>query len=314
MPGVGPKGSAFRNDPDPPGKRVAALALRQHGVVERADLRRVGLDKWAVARLVHAGWLHVLHPGVYSVGHPSPSLLGRYLAAVKACGPWAVLSHRPAGALWEVRPSSTVIEVTVPRVTRRPEGIRVHRSRMLEPEDVTVHRGIPVTTLARTLLDLAGAVPGHHLRKALDRAERAGKSDLEQLEAVLARARGKRGAKEMRKAINQWKPKHTKSELEDRFASLVAQFGLPRPRTNAIVDGQTKEHEADAYWPDHGLVVQVDSFQFHRTRRDIEHDAASDADLELAGLSVVRLSEDDLTVRDEITARRLGRRLTLLAS
>jgi hypothetical protein len=183
----------------------------------------------------------------------------------------------------------------------------------LAAQDVTVREGIPVTTLARTLLDLAGAVPAHHVRKGLDRAERAGLSDLSELEAVLARARGRRGARALRAAIEEWKPSYTKSELETRFAALIERAGLPVPRRNAIVDGESKEHEVDAFWPEYRLAVQVDSFEFHRTRRDVEADAASDADLELVGVAVVRLTEDDLTVRWPLSLRRIERRLTLLA-
>lgn len=297
----------------PPGVRVARMAARQHDVVDTADLSGLGLDRFAVARMVQAGWGHRVHPRVYTVGTPSLSLLGRYLAAVKACGPKAVLSHRTAAALWEVRPSSGIIEVTAPRSRAAVEGIRVHRSRVLQPEDVTIGRGIPVTTLARTLLDLAGAVPAHHLRKALDRAERAGLSDLSEIQAVLGRARGKRGARALRRAVDGAKPSYTKSGLEDRFARLIEQAGLPEPRRNALVDGEAKEHEVDAYWPEHRLAVQIDSFEFHRTRRDVEDDAASDADLELVGNAVMRLTEDDLTVRWPLSLRRIERRLTLLA-
>ena len=292
---------------------MADLAARQYGVVDRAELEGLGLDKWGVGRLVRAGWLHRVHPGVYSVGPPVLSLRGRYLAAVKACGPTAALSHRSAADLWEMRPNSRWIEVTVGRVRRQPGGVKVHRSRMLESSDVTEHRGIPVTTVARTLLDLAGVVPADHLRKALDRAERAGISDLAEIEDVLARARGKKGARALRAAVRAWKPRYTKSGLEDLLGELVEKAGLPKPQTNVLVDGETEEHEVDAYWPAARLAVQVDGFQFHRTRRDKEHDAASDGDLELSGIQVLRLTEDDLTRRWPSSLRRIERRLSLPA-
>lgn len=307
------KPSGKHPDRQPPGVAVARLAGRQHGIVDGQDLEALGLDRYAVARLVGAGWLQLVHPGVHSVGHAPLSLRSRYLAAVKACGPGAALSHRSAADLWGLRPSSSRIEVTVGRTRRDVAGVVVHHSRLLEAEDVTVRDGIPVTTVARALLDLAGAVPAHHLAKALDRAERAGLSDLVAFERVLARARGKPGARALRVSIEAWRPRYTKSELENRFAGLVERSGLPEPQLNAMVDGERREHEVDAYWPHHRLAVQVDSFAFHRTRRDIEHDAASDADLELAGKGVLRLSEDDLAVRAAVTLRRLERRLTLPA-
>lgn len=293
----------------PPGALLARLAGRQHGIVDDCDLHGLGLDRQAIVRRVRAGWLHPVHPGVYSVGHASPSLLGRYLAAVRACGPHAMLSHRTAAALWGLRPSSSRTEVTAPRSRAGVPGIKVYRSRMLEPQDRATREAIPVTSVARTLLDLASVVPAHHLAKALDRAERSRLSDLNQLEEVLERARGKPGAKLLGEAINAWRPRYTKSELENRFAALVTDAGLAKPRLNTLVDGERREHEVDAYWPEHRLVVQVDSFTFHRTRRDKEHDAASDADLELADLRVLRLSEDDLTVRSRATVRRLEARL-----
>lgn len=298
-----------RTDRDPPGMAIAALARLQHGVVDDRDLRALGLERRAVRRRMQAGWLHPVHPGVYSVGHTALSLRGRYLAAVKACGPGAVLSHRSAAELWGLRPSSGRIEVTVRRVNRRVPGIKVYRSRMLAPQDRAKREGVPVTSVARTLLDLTGVVPFHHLAKALDRAERAGISDLKQLEEVLGRARGKPGAKALRQGIEAWRPSHTKSGLEDRFAALVERAALPKPELNKLVDGEQRQHEVDAFWPEHRLAVQVDSWQWHRTRRDKEHDAASDADLELAGVQVVRLSEHDLTIRSQATARRLEARL-----
>ena len=228
------------------------------------------------------------------------------MAAVLACGPaGAVLSHRSAAALWGLRPSSGRIEVTVGTIARRVVGLRVHRSRLLDAVDVTRRDQIPVTTVARTRSDLAGVVPADHLEKALDRAERLRLFDLAGLEAVLARARGRHGAKALRRALTAWRPDNLKSELERRFSTVVRRSGLPAPQTNVLVDGETATHEVDAFWPELGLAVQLDSWEFHRTRRAHEHDAESDTDLELTGLRVMRLTWDDVTTRERRTVRRL---------
>jgi hypothetical protein len=181
---------------------------------------------------------------------------------------------------------------------------------MRAPTDFTWPHGIRVTTVARTLLDLAGVVPERDLARAVDRAERLELFDLAAVDDVLSRSRGRRGAAALRRMIAAWRPTHTRKELEARFRELLSGSGVPTPRFNALLDGEERTHEVDAFWPSHGLVVELDGFAYHRTRLDREHDAASDADLELAGYSVLRLTWDDVTVRGSQTLRRLRRRLS----
>ena len=176
---------------------------------------------------------------------------------------------------------------------------------MFHPQDFTERDGIPVTTVARTLLDLAGVVSRRELARAVDTAERLALFDLTVVESLLARARGRRGAAALRRAIAGWQPRHTRSELEDRFAELVARSALPLPDLNVLLDGHSAQHEVDAFWPSERFVVQLDGFAYHRTRRDRERDAATDADLELAGLRVVRLTWDEVTRHADRTVRRL---------
>ena len=184
--------------------------------------------------------------------------------------------------------------------------LRVYRSRMFDPGDFTEREGSPVTTVARTLLDLAGVVSARELARAVDTAERLDLFDLAAVEEVLARARGRRGAAALRRAIAGWQRRHTRSELEDRFAELVAQFALPPPDLNVLLDGEQSQHEVDALWPSQRLVVQLDGFAYHRTRRDRERDADADADLELAGFRVVRLTWNEVTRHADRTVRRLA--------
>jgi len=243
---------------------------------------------------------------VFSVGLNQLTRRSRYLAAVMACGSDAVLSHRSAADLWGVRPSTVRVETSVPEVCRAVPGIHVHRSRMLTAADVTVVDGIPVTSLARTLLDLGAVVRPSDLEVAIDRAERLDIFDLNAVVELLNRARGRRGARALRRAIAAYKPSTQKSELERRFKALLETTpDIPRPAFNALIDGEAGTHEVDAHWPDQDLAVQLDGFEFHRTRRDREKDAASDADLELAGMRVMRLTWDDVTVHGERTLRRL---------
>jgi hypothetical protein len=171
---------------------------------------------------------------------------------------------------------------------------------------VTVRDGIPVTSVARTLLDLSAVVAAADLDVAIDRAERLGSFDLRAIQDVLDRGKGKKGARAVRRAIAAYEPSTQKSMLERRFKRLLEpEPDIPRPSFNALVDGESGTHEVDAYWEPERLAVQVDGFNFHRTRRDRERDAASDADLELAGLRVMRFTWDDVTVHGERTLRRL---------
>jgi predicted transcriptional regulator of viral defense system len=259
---VGRLGSAKRNEDSPleVGQAIATLAARQHGVVSTAQLRHLGLDRFAVNRRVAAGWLHLLHRGVYAVGHASVSTRGRYLAAVLACGPAAALSHRSAADLWGLRPRSGRIEVTVPRGRLGPSELEVHRSRMVDTTDLTWLDQIRSTTVARTLLDLAAVVPEHDLARAVDRAERLERFDLAAVEDVLSRARGRLGTATLRRAIAAWRPRRTRSELEERHEELVRAAGLPAPRLNILLDGEQGTQEVDAFWPSHDLVVQLDGF------------------------------------------------------
>lgn len=176
---------------------------------------------------------------------------------------------------------------------------------MMDPIDFTEVDGIRVTTVPRTLLDLAAVLSPRQLSYAVDWAERLQIFDLAAVDDVLSRARGRRGAKALREAVRGWLPKDHRNEFEAGFQEFVRATALPTPRYNVFVDGEQYRHEVDAFWPQHRLIVQLDSFDYHRTRRDREKDATSDADLELAGYRVVQLTWDDVTVHRHRTRRRL---------
>jgi hypothetical protein len=223
-----------------------------------------------------------------------------------ACGKGSVLSHRAAAELWGMRPNATRLDVTAPRGRYRIPGIDIHESRALLPADTATKEGIPITSVARTLLDLSAVVRPDELANAVDRAERLGLFDLRAVVEVLERANGRKGARALRRAVAAYEPSTQKSELERRFKQLLETApDIPTPSFNVLVAGERTNHEVDAFWPDHRLAVQVDGFEFHRTRRDRERDAASDADLELAGNRVLRLTWDDVAVHGARTLRRL---------
>jgi predicted transcriptional regulator of viral defense system len=178
----------------PPDVAIGRLADAQHGVVARWQLLETGVSRRAVEGRVARGQLVVLHRGVYAVGHRRLRREGYWLAAVLAAGRRAVLSHRDAAALHGIRPSNgSRIDVTTVTKRAAQRGIRIHRATLLSTADVTAVDGVPVTTVARTLVDLAGVVAPDHLAKALSEAERLNLLDLRAIRAASARAAGRHG-------------------------------------------------------------------------------------------------------------------------
>ena len=268
------------------GREIARIAARQYGVIARRQLVELGLSDDSIDYWLSCGRLHCVYRGAFAVGHTPPSVTGRWMAAVLSCGPDALLSHRSAAALWGIVPRpSTPPEVTVGTDRRARPGICVHRA-SLAPADRTLTRGIPVTSLPRTLLDLAAGTPWS-LERALEEAERLELFDLRAVEALLARSRGRRGVARLRSALALYRePSFSRSELERRFIRLVRREGLPVPALNCNVRG----HEVDALWPEEQLIVELDGYEYHRTRRAHERDRIRDDNLALEGHDVVRLT------------------------
>jgi Transcriptional regulator, AbiEi antitoxin/Protein of unknown function (DUF559) len=274
--------------------RLAAVAARQYGVVTRAQVLAAGIGATGLEERVRTGRLPRLHRGVYAVGHEQLRRQGHWLAAVLAYGPGAVLSHQTAAALWEIRPSaSSVIQVTVPtqngRVRRK--GVRIHRSGRVAPGEVTVMEGIPVTTLARTLLDLADVLPRQDLKRALHESEYRHLFDLTSITAVVHANPGRRGRRLL--TLAQGPPQLTRSELEQRFLALIERHGLPDPVAGAWLEG----YEVDFLWPDAKLAIELDGFDAHVTRAAFQRDREKDRRLTRAGYRPIRVTALDL--RDE---------------
>jgi hypothetical protein len=210
------------------------------------------------------------------------------MAAVLACGPDALLSHRDAGTLWNLLTiTGSRIDVTAPRSLDGRPGISLHRARRVHPADRAEVDGIPVTSVARTLLDLAAVVPSRRLERAVDAAKRLQLFDLREIDRLLERSRGRRGRRALIAAIGAYRPSGLlRSELERLFLDAFRDAGLPQPSTNLFVAGE----EVDAVWPDSRLVVEFDSHEFHRTRAAFERDRIRDAQLQRAGYRVLRFT------------------------
>jgi hypothetical protein len=280
---------AYRGKPHAPLDRaVGAVASRQHGVVSYQQLLDLGLRPDAIQWRLGKGQLLRLHKGVYAVGHLPLTAHGRWRAAVLAC-PGGVLSHRSAAGLWQLRPSTGPGEVTVRTSGRRsPHGILAHVSRSLPADERTRRDGIPVTTVARTLLDLAGVLSPRDLERALEKGQRLHLLSARSVERLIERTNGRRGAGRLAALLAEDRAAMTitRSELEARFLSLCRHAGLPTPLVNVHVVG----FEVDALWPAERLVVELDGYAYHRTRTAFERDRARDAALLLAGYRVVRIT------------------------
>jgi very-short-patch-repair endonuclease len=260
--------------------------------VTTRQLAAAGIGERAVAHRVATGRLVRLFRGVYRVGPILPPF-GREMAAVLACGDNALLSHHSAAAIWGIRPAHEGdVHVTVSGRDQRPrQGIQVHRSLSL---NAAVQDGLPLTTPARTLQDLATILPQHQLDRATEEAQVLRLVTREELEQLPSRPALKRAL--------HTEPALTRSEAERKLLDLVRAARLPRPETNVQVAG----YEVDFLWRDHRLVVEVDGFAFHATRTASERDRTRDATLQAAGYRVVRLTWRQLTDEPHAVVARLA--------
>jgi Protein of unknown function (DUF559) len=276
---------------DPSGLALAALAERQHGVVTRRQLGAIGIGRGAIEKRLLRRSLIPLHRGVFAVGHRQLRIEGRWLAAVLAAGPGAVLSHRDAAALHGMRavPESRKVSVTATGDARGTPALWVFARRTLAAEERTAVRGVPVTSPARTLVDLAPMLTPGQLQSTLGEADRKGLLDVAAVERALARTKGRHGQGHARlRAALDAHAKHgaalTRSWLEERFLDLVIDAGLPRPLLNAPAAG----FEVDALWPDERLVVELDGWADHKERAAAARDRDKTNRLQVAGYMVLR--------------------------
>jgi predicted transcriptional regulator of viral defense system len=269
-------------------RAIADLADSQHGVVAIWQLLAAGLGTDAIQYRVSIGRLHRIHRGVYAVGYRKLTRQGHRMAAVLAYGPEAVLSHRSAAAHWDLSSGSYRIDVTTPTERRSRKGLRVHTATLHE-EDRTTHDGIPITTVARTIFDLAAQTHQDGLTYLIEAADRKDRLDLQALDRAIARRPRAPGCKRLKAVLATYRgPADTRSHLERGFRKRIAKAGLPEPQFNVVVAGLT----VDVYWPQWRLVVELDSGLYHDTPRGFETDRIRDAILQKAGVRVLRVTDE----------------------
>lgn len=263
---------------------------RQHGVVSRAQLLARGYSAAAIAHRLAVGRLHPVHRGIYAVGRPELSRHGIWLAAAMSCGPEAAISHESAAWLWRIRDAERRVEVTVPlHVRRRRPDIAIYQ-RTLPASERTTHEGVPVTTVHRTLLDLASRIGRGQLEAAINAADKLDLTNPEQLRAALDDFAHRPGVTTLRRVLDRRTFTFTASELERWFLPLARAAGLPRPLTSRYVNG----FEVDFYWPDLGLVVETDGLRYHRTPATQARDRLRDQTHARAGLTPLRFTHEQI--------------------
>jgi very-short-patch-repair endonuclease len=268
---------------------LTALANGQFGVVSRAQLESTGVSDSAISRWVAARRLHRIHPGVYALGHGALSLSGRLWAALLYAGPDAVFSHTSAAWLWSlIDAEPRRIHITVPGRRHSLQDVRIHHSRRVEAVDCS---GLPVTSVARTLVDVASKLTSRQLRRALAEADFHGLLDVRELEATLKH--GRPGSKAMRAALRSHLPQLAKtlSALEERFVQLCESAGLAIPEVNAKVSRM----RVDALWREERVVVELDGAAAHGGWAAIKRDRERELALRMMGFRMVRYTWDQVT-------------------
>jgi very-short-patch-repair endonuclease len=278
------------------------MASRAHGVVTRAELMEAGVTRRQIVHRLRTGTLIAVFRGVYRVGHRAPSLEARYTAAVKAAGEGAVLSGLAATHLFAlVKGTAPPPEVSAPR-ERRIKGVKVRRRR-LDLRDTTVWRGIPVTTVPRTLVDLSSLLSLDELARAFHEASVRYRITPDQAEAAI---KGRvPGAEKLRRVLR-GDAHVTLSELEKRFLKLLRDHGLPMPKTNRPAGGRY----VDCRWPEYRLTVELDSYRYHNTRHAWERDRRREREAYARGGQFRRFTYGDVTERPQSVLAELRPLLT----
>jgi len=286
---------------------IAELADRQYGVVTRVQLLAAGLSSAGIGRWVAAGRLFPVHRGVYAVGRPAITRSGHLIAAQLACGSGAALSHTGATEWWQLTGRRAhPIEVTVPALGgRRCPGVRVHRSESL-PRHVVVRRRIAVTSVERTVLDMAARCPRREVERLVDEAQRLGLFERERFASVLTERRPGTALLGQVLAEHEAGSTWTRNDFEEAFLTLVDRAGLPRPLMNWPVG----PYVIDCYWTDRRLAVELDGRETHLTPRAFEGDRDRDAYLFTEhGIHTLRFTYRQVTLRAAVVSHRLRRAL-----
>ena len=271
---------------------IARLASRSHGVVTRRELLAAGVTAGEIKHRLGSGALLTQHRGVYRVGHEAPSTEARYLAAVRAAGDEAALSGRAAAHLYSlIKGSPPPAEITAP-TERRVKGVNTRRCRSLGRRDVTTFHGIPITTVPRTLTDLAADLTADELARACHEAGVRYRTTPRHVNSVLERRPRSPGAEKLRAVISGDQPV-TLSPLEQRFRALLRDEGLPLPAMNRSTDGR----RVDCRWETPPLTVELDSYRFHNSRHAWEQDRRREREARARGDDFRRFTYGDVFER-----------------
>jgi very-short-patch-repair endonuclease len=288
------------------GHAIAALAEQQHGVVTRSQLRGLGLHDRAIDDRLVSGYLHPLFRGTFAVGHKSVTRRGWMLAAVLACDEGTVLSHGSAAemlGLWEKR--LPVIHVIPPDWSgRKIDGIRWHRVRMPDADEVENRDGIPCTTVSRTLVDMAGSTGWDSMRRLVEQAAILRQLDIDEIDRILTLGR-RRGTPRLRAILAPWRETSeqrpvVRSRLEARLLPRLIEEGLPAPRTNVKLHIEGHRFEVDLLWEEQRLAIETDGEETHGTRAAFQRDRKRDQILTATGYRTARVTWAQ--VRDEPNA------------
>ena len=263
------------------------MADRQHGVVATWQLISLGLTYDEIRYRASIGRLHRIHRGVYAVGYRKLTPYGHRMAAVLAYGPDAVISHQTAAANWGIGQPSYKIHVTTPSRSRSRKGIRAHIA-VLHPQDLDSHNGIPTTSVARTIVDLAAHRDETGLANLIEDADRGELIDGRALERAISRRPRVAGMVRLRTVLADYRgPADNRSRLERSFRALIVKARLPEPQYNVLVAGI----DCDVFWPEWRLAVELDSRRYHMGPKAFERDRIRDAVLQKVRVRVLRVTD-----------------------
>jgi very-short-patch-repair endonuclease len=282
-------------------QEAARIATAAHGVVTRAQLLRAGVTVAEIKQRLRTGALLREYPGVYRVGHRAPSIEARYLAAVRACGERALLAGRAAGHLLGALKGAPPAPEVIASTKRCIEGVTTRRYRHIDSQDATTWHGIPVTTMARTLVDLAAVLGLADLARACHEAGIRHATTPADVEAVLARRPNSPGATTLRRVLR-GDVHVTLSALEARFLTRLNEAGLALPQTNRPAGGR----RVDCRWPERRLTVELDGYRYHHSRHAWEQDRRREREARARGDEFRRYTYGDVFEDPRLMLAELG--------
>ena len=292
----------------PADERAARIAARQQRAIRTDQLVAAGLDRNAIRRRLERGLLRRLWHGIYLLGPDAPSLRTLARAGVLTCDDEAVVSQDWAAFFWGVEKQRPELPVDVTRTAGSHRGrkqVRVHRTLLTDPRDFSTKLGLPITSPARTILDRAAYVSDWQLERDVAEAQVLKLVTVDSLKAILTRAGRHAGVAKLRRVLIE-SPGLTRSEYERILRRICREAGLPQPRTNFVLHG----YEVDFYWPEFGVVVEVNPFSTHGHQRAHDKDTRRLTDLGARGYCVLGFTDTQLTGEPLYVAAKLAEALT----